>query len=131
MLDQRLIKGTFRNGTEYTVLATVLNMKKDVLRLIQGFDFTKKNPKLVIIHTRDQSPSLEDSIMITFLNRLGFDIALFVPTGYQTIERYLDGNFPVEHQIGEYVYDLNVPDFRSIPSEKGRSWLNNLLRRGN
>ena len=131
MLDQRLIKGTFRNGTEYTVLATVLNMKKDVLRLIQGFDFTKKNPKLVIIHTRDQSPSLEDAIMITFLNRLGFDIALFVPTGYQTIERYLDGNFPVEHQIGEYVYDLNVPDFRSIPSEKGRSWLNNLLRRGN
>ena len=105
-------------------------MKKELVRLIQGFDFTKKNPKLVVIHTRDQSPSLEDAILLTFLNKLGFDIVLFVPTGYQTIERYLNDNFPVEHQIGEYVYDLSVPDFHSLPTVKGHKWLNNMLRRG-
>ncbi len=131
MLDQRLIKGTFVNGTEYTVLSTVLNMKKELIRLIQGFDFTKMNPKLLVVHTRDQSPSLEDAILLTFLNKLGFDIALFVPTGYQTIERFLSDNYPVEHQIGEYIYDLNVPDFSTLPVVKGRSWLNQLLRRGN
>ena len=130
MLDQRIIKGTFVNGTEYTVLSTVLNLKKELVRLIQAFDFTKKNPKVVVIHTKDQSPSLEDAILLTFLNKLGFDILLFVPTGYQTIERYLNDCFPVEHQIGGYMYDLTVPDFNTLPQPKGHSWLNNLLRRG-
>ena len=131
MLDQRLIKGTFENGTEYTVVATVLNMDKTLLRLLQSFDFTKKNPKLVCISTGDQGASLEDAILITFLNLVGFDIALFVPTGYQTIERFLRDNYPVEHQIGEYQYDLTVPDFDALPQPKGRSWLNNILKRGN
>ncbi len=130
MLDQRVIKGTFQNGTEFTILATILNMKKELMRLIQGFDFTKKNPKIVVINTRDQAPSLEDTILLTFLNKLGFDIILFIPTGYQTIERYLNDNFPVEHQIGDYVYDLSVPDFDTLPTAKGLKWLNNMLRRG-
>ena len=129
MLDQRLIKGTYVNGTEYTILSTVLNMKKEVLRLVQGFDFTRKNPKVVVINTKDQLPSLEDAIMLTFLNKLGFDIVLFVPTGYQMIERYLNDNYPVEHQIGEYVYDLSVPDFSQLSPLKGPSRLKNLFRR--
>ena len=82
MLDQRAIKGTFVNGTEYAVLAAVLHMGKEILRLIQGFDFTKKNPKIVVINTRDQQASLEDAILLTFLSRLGFDVVLFVPTGF-------------------------------------------------
>ena len=130
MLDQRVIKGTFQNGTEFTILATILNMKKELMRLIQGFDFTKKNPKIVVINTRDQAPSLEDTILLTFLNKLGFDIVLFIPTGYQTIERYLNDNFPVEHQIGDYVYDLTVPDLDTISASKGPKWLNNIIRRG-
>lgn len=130
MLDQRVIKGTFQNGTEYTILATVLNMKKELMRMIQGFDFTKKNPKIVVINTRDQTPSLEDTILLTFLNKLGFDIVLFIPTGYQTIERFLNDNYPVDHQIGEFIYDLSVPDLDALPTAKGLKWLNNMLRRG-
>jgi hypothetical protein len=130
LLEQRLIKGTFETGVEYTVLSTVLNMKKELLRLIQGFDFTGRNPKLLIVHTRDCAPSLEDAILTTFLNKLGFDIALFVPTGYQTVEKYLNGDFPVEDQLGEYVYDLAVPDLDSLPPVKGHSWLSGIFRRG-
>ena len=127
ILDERLVRGTYENGTEYTVVSTVLNMRQELLRLIQGFDFTKKNPKLVLVHTRDVAPSLQDAVMLTFLNKLGFDIAFFVPTGYQTIERYLSDNYPVEHQIGEYKYDLTIPDFSTIPSARGHSWLNKIL----
>ena len=130
MLDERMIKGTFVNGTEYTVLATVLNMNRDIVRRLQSFDFTKKNPKMVVLCTGEQPCSLEDAILLTFLNLVGFDIALFVPTGYQTIERYLNGNYPVEHQSGEYVYDLQVPDFNALTPVK-RSWLENILKRGN
>ena len=36
LLDQKLIRGTFENGTEYTVIATALNLPKDLLRKIQA-----------------------------------------------------------------------------------------------
>ena len=130
MLDQRVIRGTFVNGTEYTVLATALNMGKELIRLIQGFDFTQKNPKLVAVNAGDCQATLEDAIWLTLLSRLGFDVAVFVPTGYQTVERYLDGPVLVEHQAGPYVYDLIVPDFSAIQTGKGSGWLSQLLRRG-
>ena len=131
MLDRRLIRGTYENGTEYTVTSTVLNMDKSLLRMLQSFDFTKKNPKLLCIDTGDGGASLEDAILITFLNLVGFDVVLFVPTGYQTIERYLNDNLPVEHQAGEYMYDLVVPDL-SVPIQpRNRSWLSSILKRGN
>lgn len=131
MLDRKLIKGTYVNGTEYTVVATILNLKKELVRMLQSFDFTKKNPKIVTICTGEQVCSLEDTILLTFLNLIGFDIVLFAPTGYQIIEQHLNDNYPVEHQIGEYVYDLQVPDFNMLPPLKSRSWLENILKRGN
>lgn len=131
MLDQKLIKGTFVNGTEYTILSTILNLEKDIVRSLQSFDFTKKNPKVVAVCTTEQVCPLEDAILLTFMNLIGFDVVLFVPTGYQTIERYLNDNFPVEHQIGDYIYDLHVPDFNALPPVKSRTWLENILKRGN
>jgi len=33
-----------------------------------------------------------------------------------------------EHQIGEYVYDLQVPDLKAPPTKSGGSWLNNIFK---
>ncbi len=110
LIDQKVIKGTFENGMEYTIVATVMNMKKDILRMLQKFDFTKKNPKLIYINTTENVVSLEDAIMLAFLNLVGFDIVIFVPTGYQCFENYFNKKIVEEHQIGEYLYDMQVPN---------------------
>lgn len=109
MIKDKLIAGIGENGTEYTVISVVLNLPKEVIRLIQKFDFTKKNPKLIYVNTGEQSINLEDSILSVFLNLIGFDVIFLVPTGYQSIEKYFSKNVVVEHQIGEYLYDLEVP----------------------
>ena len=114
LLDQKVVAGTYQNGTEYTVVATALNLNRDLLRLIQKFDFTKKNPKLIMVNTTEQILSLEDSILVAYLNLVGFDILFFVPTGYQCVEKYLPEGYVNEHQIGEYLYDLSVPDLRTV-----------------
>ena len=54
LIESRVIRGTFENGTEYTIIATILNMPKEIVRLIQKFDFTKKNPKLIYINTGER-----------------------------------------------------------------------------
>jgi len=129
MLDRRLIEGTFVNGTEYTVLATALGMGKELLRRLQAFDFTRMSPKVVCVDAKEGGATLQDAILLTLLNLVGFDVALFAPTGYRTIERFLADNLPVEHQIGEYIYDLTPPELDAMPQAKTTGWLDRLFRR--
>lgn len=129
LIEQKLIRGTFENGTEYTIISVVLNLNQDILRRIQKFDFTKKNPKVIYINTKESMISLEDSIAMAFLNLIGFDILFFVPTGYQSVEKYFNKKVMEEHQIGEYVYDLTVPDLSS--SNIRHSWRERLFGRNN
>lgn len=131
LIDERLIKGTFENGTEYTIVATVMNLPKEIVRMIQNFDFTKKNPKIVYINTSEKMVSIEDSILIAFLNAVGFDVVCFVPTGYQTIERHYNKRIMEEHQTGDYIYDLTVPDLAEISSNaRPKSWRDKIFKRG-
>ena len=130
LIDQRLIRGTFETGTEYTIVSVALNLEKDILRMLQKFDFTRKNPKLIYVSTGETVLSLEDAIFAAFMNLVGFDIVFFVPTGYQCVERFLDNSTLEEHQIGEYLYDLQVPDFNTIASNQRLSWRERLFGRG-
>ena len=130
LIDQRIIRGTFENGTEYTIVSTVLNLETDILRMIQKFDFTKKNPKLVYVITGETFLSLEDTITVAFLHLIGFDILFFVPTGYQCVERYFNQNIMEEHQLGEYMYDLSVPNLDGRPAVKKVSWRDKIFKRG-
>lgn len=130
LLERKPITGMFENGTEYTVISVVLNMKKEIVRLIQKFDFTKKNPKIIYINTLEESMSLEDSILMAFLNLAGFDIVFYVPTGYQSVEKHFSRKIMEEHQIGEYMYDLTIPSFDKIPLNTRHKWRDKIFKRG-
>jgi len=130
LLDRRLIKGIYENGTEYTAIATALNMKKELVRLIQKFDFTRQNPKAVYINAGEKVISLEDSILMALLHLMGFDVVFFVPTGYRSVEGHFQGGLLEEHQLGEYMYDLRVPDFAAAGSGAGkRGWMERIFRK--
>ncbi len=130
LIDSKLIRGTFENGMEYTIVATILNMPRDIVRMIQNFDFTKKNPKLVYVYTNENVITIEDAILTAFLNLVGFDIVFFVPTGYQCVEKHFNKQILEEHQCGDYMYDLRMPDFRTFSADN-RPWHKKLFRRGN
>lgn len=129
MIEQRLIRGTFENGTEYTIISVALNLPKQVTRLIQNFDFTKKNPKLIYINTSEVLITLEDSIYTAFLNLLGFDVLFFIPTGYN-IDNHFNQKLMEEHQTGTYMYDLQVPDWNTISLTARTSWRDRIFRKG-
>ena len=129
LIDQKTVKGTFENGTEYTIVATVLNLKKELVRLIQKFDFTKENPKFVYINTTERVISLEDTIVAAFLNLAGFDVVFFVPTGYQTVEKYFNRKIMEEHQAGEYMYDVQIPDFAARSQNTRPTWRDIIFKR--
>lgn len=130
LIEQKTIQGTFENGTEYGIIALVLNLPKELVRLIQRFDFTRKNPKLIYINTTETMISKEDAILTAYLNLVGFDILFLVPTGYQSVERYFNRRIMEEHQIGEYMYDLRVPNLAHPSPGTRPRWRDIILKRG-
>ena len=100
------------------------------MRLIQKFDFTKRNPKLIYLNTGEKVISLEDTILTAFLSLVGFDVVFFVPTGYQSVEKYFNRKLMDEHQIGDYMYDLQVPDFDRISLNTRPGWRDKFFKRG-
>lgn len=129
LLDQKCIRGTYENGTEYAVISVALTLSMDLLRLAQRFDLTKKNPKLIYVCSTENVISLEDSILAAYLHLVGFDVLFFVPTGYQTVERHFQGGLLEEHQAGEYMYDLRVPEFPRGAAKSRKGWLDKLFNR--
>ena len=120
LIESRIINGTFENGTEYKIISTVLNLDKDIIRKLQNFDFTKKNPKIIYINTGDNTISQEQAITLEFLSMVGFDILFMIPTGYNNIENHYSRSIISEHQIGTYLYDMKIPDFSRIRLPWGR-----------
>lgn len=106
-------------GVEYAIVSTLLNLDRQTIRLIQGFDFTKVIPKVIMINTKESVCSLEDCIYLAFLNLIGFDIIIYVPTGYRTVGKYLPQQILEQHQIGEYLFDLNVPNLKGFGKSVG------------
>lgn len=132
LIQQRMIRGTFERGMEYRILAVALDLKKEVVRLIQQFDFTKKNPKVLVAAVNEKRFPAEDCIGLALLFLMGFDVALFVPTGYQVFEQNFSQVFWEEYQAGDYLYDLHVPNLRQ--EENGFSqiggFFNRIFKRG-
>lgn len=127
LINKRIIKGTFENGMEYNIVSTILSLSKEIIRLIQKFDFTKVPPKIVCVNVRETQYSIEDCITFTYLNLIGFDIVFFSPAGYQTIEKYLEREDILDdHQIGEYICDMRLPELKPGMSNN-RSWKERLF----
>ncbi|MCM1314278.1 MAG: YceG family protein [Alistipes senegalensis] len=120
LIESRIINGTFENGTEYKIISTILNLDKEIIRKLQNFDFTKKNPKVIYINTGDNAITQEQAITLEFLSMVGFDVLFMIPTGYNNVENYYSRSIISEHQIGEYMYDMKIPDFSRIRLPWGR-----------
>lgn len=130
LINSKIIKGTFENGMEYAVISSVLNMDKEIIRRIQNFDFTKKNPKILYINTGDSTITQHDAIVLEFLSMAGFDVLFMIPTGYCNVENFYSMPIISEHQMGEYLYDLKIPDFSHISGGSKQPWHKKLFRRG-
>lgn len=128
LMDSGLIRGTFSQGMEYKILSVAMQLPKDIVRILQKADFTKAVPKIAVIATGEASCSLEDSILFALLHNACFDVVLFVPTGYQIIEKYYTEPLFTEHQAGEYLYDLQPP-YLSAASTSGEGIFSRLFRR--
>ena len=115
LLHAGVIKGMKKSGAENTLLPVFFNLPKQVINAIQKFDFTKTNPKIFYINTTENILTLEQTVLLQYLSFLGFDILIYVPTGYNVIEKHFEKKLFAEYQVGEYLYNLSL----NIRTQKG------------
>lgn len=109
-----------------SILSVLLDLDRDLLRLVQGFDFTRTVPKLLVVDVTETMFSLEECILLAFLNLIGFDIAVFTPTGYRNLETHIRQDSFDTLNIGGFAYDLAVPVLRGR-RPGGKGFFNRLL----
>ena len=110
-----------------SMLSVLMNLDKELLRLLQNFDFTKSIPKFLVVDVTENMFTLEECILLAFLNLVGFDIAIFTPTGYRNLEKYLRPDSFDTLVVGEFVFDLSIPDLRIKRTNSSSGWFGRLF----
>lgn len=84
---------------------------KDILRLLQSFDYSQDVPKLVLYQGPEQPAlSREDIALLAFLNRFGFDLVFYNPTGKLDLEKHLQEDMFDVHRLEHMVFDLHYEE---------------------
>ena len=128
-LQMKIVNDQNSGGYIYRIIHIILNINGYILRLIQGFDFTAINPKIIYINTKETMISRDDSVLLAFLSKLGFDIVLYVPTGYQSAEKYLRDGTVNCLETGPYKFDMRIPDLKRKRIDKSKSLFSQLFKR--
>lgn len=102
------------------IVSVLCGIDVELVRLIQNFDFTREIPKVVAIDVDEKMFSLNNCIVLAFLNLVGFDIAIFTPTGYKNIEQYFRSDCFDTLIVGEYEFNLTVPKLQKSDTLLGR-----------
>lgn len=130
----------YDNKQEYidTVLNILLNLGNDIIKIIQWFEFYTDNPNLVLVMPNECMLKLEDIIIIMFMHLIGFDILIFVPTCFRSVDGLVTNKFQYEiHNIGYASYDMctdylkvedtNKPKANNESNHKKKSLLSRLF----
>lgn len=116
------------------VIYVGLALEREVLKILQKFDFTKDIPKIVVIDTIEDTFSKVECIQLLLFNLLGFDIIVYTPTGYKNLETYISPEAFTTFGMNEFKYNVRIPRFKipdSIPEPKESGGLfNKLFKKG-
>lgn len=108
------------------ILTVCLNMNKQLIELTQQLEFTGCIPKVVLVRQKQTVVTLEESILLSFLNIMGFDIVLVVPSAYRIIENNIKDGVIQEHILGKPDFSMNLTE-DSLRNSSRKGFLNRIF----
>lgn len=81
------------------------NLSEEGLKWIQVFDYAQTVPKLLLFHSEDSGIlSRSDAAKLLLLNEIGFDIIIYNPPGYASVEQYIEKEAYDMHMLDEMAF---------------------------
>ena len=94
-------------------------------QLIHVWDLTKVNPKIVMVLIGTRKLESKEEVMLQYLHAIGFDVLLFVPTGYGLVTEDLLRSGLQKIDLSNYNFSIQ---YSEIVSNR-KSLLNRLFHR--
>lgn len=94
-------------------------------QLIHVWDLTKVNPKIVMLLTGTRKLESKEEVMLQYLHAIGFDVLLFVPTGYGLVTEDLLRSGLQKIDLSNYNFSIQYSEI--VSNRKGL--LNRLFHR--
>lgn len=101
----------------HLIIKTGLSIDKNILRIIQNYDFTKEIPKIIIVDNIQQTFNVYECIYLVLLNLMAFDIIIYTPTGYKNLENYILPQAYETYTMKNFKDNLHIPVLK--PSSGG------------
>lgn len=83
-------------------------------QLIHVWDLTKVNPKIVMVLTGTRKLESKEEVMLQYLHAIGFDVLLFVPTGYGLVTEDLLRSGLQKIDLSNYNFSIQYSEIVSI-----------------
>lgn len=114
IIDNDILKNNISKNIDLDILAIASKLPYSVIKKLNEFDFTKRNPKVIFITTKDRLLSASEVIYLVLLYYIGFDVLIFAPNGVGNIEYLLNKNIIQVHELGEYDGNAKIPIFNLL-----------------
>lgn len=117
------VKHKFDDKTLVNFILNIIFMDKNIVEVLNNWDYASYVPKIVIYDETLESESTEiDSLLIDFFNYLGMDIVLFSPSGKSNIENF---NFELNNDL---LTNLTLEEFAK-PKKHTRKYIQNIRKK--
>ncbi|MCC0674177.1 hypothetical protein IC216_19515 [Clostridioides sp. ES-S-0145-01] len=93
-------------------LNAVLNMNEKLIRLLNAFDYSRINPKLVVFIGKNYNISREICFLLLLLSKIGVDIIILSPGGESNIENIIIKNLIDFHRLDKMEYDIDISSIK-------------------
>lgn len=78
-----------------------LNFSSEIIEKINNFDFTSYSPNVVVVCENNDYLEAREVIYLKLLSCLGFDIIIFIPNKYKSVEEFMGTNEYELYTIGD------------------------------
>ena len=124
--NEMIKKYKFNSIWDVLTFAGILFAVPEALaQLIHVWDLTKVNPKIVMVLTGTRKLESKEEVMLQYLHAIGFDVLLFVPTGYGLVTEDLLRSGLQKIDLSNYNFSVQYSEI--VSNRKGL--LNRLFHR--
>lgn len=90
------------------LVSVVLDVPDYILSAIHNYDYPGNIPKILIFLKDRATFNEENALLLAFLHKMGFDIAIFNPSGGSDIETYINVNYFISIRLEEMQFNCNI-----------------------
>ncbi|MHC5217811.1 YceG family protein [Enterococcus sp. LJL128] len=117
-----------KEDVQMYLFSQAMNVPPFIMKLLQQYDYAQDIPK-IMIYNNGMSGTLtrSDAALLLLLNEIGFDIAVYNPTGQNDIELYIDNGRFDSHWLEEVNFEETFQT--SGMAAKGNSALKSIFNK--